>query len=80
MKMTINFATWVYICDHALSPPCTADDHVVTFGWNEHGMCGTGDETNVTTPYTVDALRAWRPLLVGSGAGHCLLVAEHRTS
>ena len=53
-----------------------AAKQVVTFGWNEHGMCATGDETNVYHPHTVDALRDWEPMLVGAGAGHSFVVAK----
>ena len=53
-----------------------AAKQVVTFGWNEHGMCATGDETNVYHPHTVDSLRDWEPALVGAGAGHSFVVAK----
>ena len=49
---------------------------MVTFGWNEHGMCATGEETNVYHPHTVDTLRDWEPMLVGAGAGHSFVVAK----
>ena len=58
----------------------SASDHVLTFGWNEHGMCGTGDEVNVPMPLIVEALQGWRPVLLGSGAGHCFVVAHCKTN
>lgn len=54
---------------------------MITFGWNEHGMCGTGDEVNVHTPHIVttflDGDGQIEPLIVGAGAGHSM-VAVHR--
>ena len=51
------------------------DDRVLTFGWNEHGMCGTGNEENVhvanCVTLTVDSEQSL-PLLIGSGAGHSM--------
>ena len=49
----------------------------MTFGWNEHGMCGTGNETNVHVPHMVSKpFDGWRIRLIGSGAGHCLVLAS----
>ena len=39
------------------------------WGWNEHGICGTGDENNVPLPTQV-ALPAKRITSIGCGAGH----------
>ena len=59
---------------------CPGSNLVTTFGWNEHGMCGTGNETNVHSPHTVESLRDFDAVLVGAGAGHCFVVARrHRT-
>ena len=55
-----------------------AAKEVVTFGWNEHGMCATGDEKNVLCPHTVESLRGWEPVLVGAGAGHSFVVAKQQ--
>ncbi len=43
---------------------------VVAWGWNEHGMCGTGDEKDVVSPRPVSALRGRDVRLVGCGHGH----------
>eukprot|EP00731_Ephydatia_muelleri_P005813 Em0003g61a len=51
---------------------------VLTWGWNEHGMCGTGHEENVLTPYMlqVPVDKRAETVLVGSGAGHTMLVVR----
>ena len=44
---------------------------MVSFGWNEHGICGTGgDEGNIMTPTELSSLQERDCLLVGAGAGH----------
>ncbi|KAM5224464.1 secretion-regulating guanine nucleotide exchange factor isoform 6-T8 [Hipposideros larvatus] len=43
-----------------------------SWGWNEHGMCGDGTETNVWAPTPVQALQSSSGVLVGCGAGHSL--------
>ncbi|CAN9499395.1 unnamed protein product [Ophioblennius macclurei] len=45
---------------------------LLSWGWNEHGMCGDGSQTDVCRPRLVSGLR---PLLVGCGAGHSLAVS-----
>ena len=58
---------------------CISSDseEVVTFGWNEHGICGTGTESNVHSPYTISKPFEGRIVrLVGSGAGHSLVLAN----
>ena len=58
----------------------TADNRIVTFGWNEHGMCGTGDEVDVHIPHIVTTVRdgdgKFEPLMVGAGAGHSMVAAR----
>ena len=50
---------------------------MVAFGWNEHGMCGTGDEVNVTHPHVVEGeVGGWDMVRVGAGAGHSLAVVK----
>ncbi|KAJ3596905.1 hypothetical protein NHX12_003305, partial [Muraenolepis orangiensis] len=39
------------------------------WGWNEHGMCGDGTQTDLARPRPVSALG---PLLIGCGAGHSM--------
>ncbi|XP_057612120.1 secretion-regulating guanine nucleotide exchange factor isoform X2 [Chionomys nivalis] len=51
-------------------------DKCCAWGWNEHGMCGDGTESNVWTPSPVQALQSARLLLVGCGAGHSLALCQ----
>ncbi|TWW75985.1 Secretion-regulating guanine nucleotide exchange factor [Takifugu flavidus] len=44
---------------------------LLSWGWNEHGMCGDGSHADVFQPQLVPALR---PLLIGCGAGHSMAV------
>ena len=49
----------------------------MTFGWNEHGICGTGTETNVFSPCIISKPQeAWKVRQIGCGAGHSLLLAS----
>ena len=48
---------------------------LLCWGWNEHGMCATGGEANVTTPTKVTTpYTGHNPILVGAGAGHSLVL------
>ena len=47
-----------------------------SWGWNEHGMCGSGDEENITTPRIVKALHGYCVTLPACGAGHSFVVAD----
>ncbi|XP_009184737.2 secretion-regulating guanine nucleotide exchange factor isoform X3 [Papio anubis] len=47
-----------------------------SWGWNEHGMCGDGTETNIWAPKPVQALLSSSGLLVGCGAGHSLALCQ----
>ena len=68
-----------------------ADGSLVSFGWNEHGMCGTGSENNVPRPLPVLAgspekrqpgerergrRRGCEAVRVGAGAGHTLALVK----
>ncbi|KAE8605929.1 hypothetical protein XENTR_v10010521, partial [Xenopus tropicalis] len=48
------------------------DGVLYSWGWNEHGMCGTGSETNVTAPTAVAIPAPARVDLIGCGAGHSM--------
>lgn len=52
----------------------------MSWGWNEHGMCGSGDEVNVNTPASVVGLTDDHhfAILVGCGAGHTFAIVDHR--
>ena len=43
-------------------------------GWNEHGLCGTGDEENVTKLRLVDSLLDYSVIKIGCGGGHCFAI------
>uniref|UniRef100_A0A665ULE3 Secretion regulating guanine nucleotide exchange factor n=1 Tax=Echeneis naucrates TaxID=173247 RepID=A0A665ULE3_ECHNA len=47
-----------------------------SWGWNEHGMCGDGSQTDVFQPQLISGLR---PLLIGCGAGHSMAVCAATT-
>ncbi|XP_044050397.1 secretion-regulating guanine nucleotide exchange factor isoform X1 [Siniperca chuatsi] len=49
---------------------------LLSWGWNEHGMCGDGSKTDVVQPQLVSGLR---PLLIGCGAGHSMAVCAATT-
>ncbi|XP_041794330.1 secretion-regulating guanine nucleotide exchange factor [Chelmon rostratus] len=49
---------------------------LLSWGWNEHGMCGDGSQTDVFQPQLVPGLR---PLLIGCGAGHSMAVCATTT-
>jgi len=46
----------------------------MTWGWNEHGICGTGDEINVYTPGCVSSLKDSDVRVIGCGGGHSFAV------
>lgn len=55
------------------------DDTILTWGWNEHGMCGTGNEANVLVPMEITLTpRDHTPILIGAGAGHSMTVLIKR--
>ncbi|XP_042351945.1 secretion-regulating guanine nucleotide exchange factor [Plectropomus leopardus] len=49
---------------------------LLSWGWNEHGMCGDGSQSNIFQPQLVSGLR---PLLIGCGAGHSMAVCVSTT-
>jgi len=50
---------------------------VLTWGWNEHGICGTGHETvNVHQPEAVAQLCDYHISLIGCGGGHSFALAK----
>ncbi|KAL0968819.1 hypothetical protein UPYG_G00272290 [Umbra pygmaea] len=44
-------------------------DRLLSWGWNEHGMCGDGFQTDIIQPQPILTLR---PVLIGCGAGHSM--------
>ncbi|XP_078113315.1 secretion-regulating guanine nucleotide exchange factor isoform X1 [Sander vitreus] len=57
--------------NHAIVGGC-----LLSWGWNEHGMCGDGSQSNVFQPQLVSGLT---PLLIGCGAGHSMAVCAATT-
>ncbi|XP_040893985.1 secretion-regulating guanine nucleotide exchange factor isoform X2 [Toxotes jaculatrix] len=49
---------------------------LLSWGWNEHGMCGDGSQTDVFQPQLISGLR---PLLIGCGAGHSMALCTATT-
>jgi alpha-tubulin suppressor-like RCC1 family protein len=43
---------------------------IVSWGWNEHGNCGTGTQEDVRVPTSVEMSIMQKALFVGTGAGH----------
>jgi alpha-tubulin suppressor-like RCC1 family protein len=43
---------------------------VVSWGWNEHGNCGTGTEEDVRVPTSVGMGIDQKVVIAGTGAGH----------
>lgn len=50
---------------------------LLSWGWNEHGMCGDGSQADVFHPRLISDLR---PILIGCGAGHSMAVCGVTTS
>ena len=46
---------------------------VYSWGWNEHGMCGSGDENNVLKPTRINSLT--NIITIASGAGHSFAIS-----
>ncbi|XP_060083459.1 secretion-regulating guanine nucleotide exchange factor-like [Ylistrum balloti] len=57
-----------------------SDDRLAySWGWNEHGICGTGDEENVHKPQSVSALSKTKVKCLGCGNGHSLVFGSEIT-
>lgn len=56
----------------------TDDGKLFTWGWNEHGMCATGDENNVVRPTQVKAVSNLLSVDGGAGAGHCFILCQDK--
>ncbi|CAH1786323.1 unnamed protein product, partial [Owenia fusiformis] len=56
----------------------TEDCRFLCWGWNEHGMCGTGDEVNVDLPRPaqLDVIKTMHLTSVCCGSGHCFLSCQ----
>ena len=69
---------------YSISILCLDDSRLVSWGWNEHGMCGTGDAINRNSPSPVTItetdVKSYRTLAIGCGAGHSLALLSHTTT
>ena len=45
-------------------------------GWNEHGLCGTGDEVNQEKITPIPLLKDTRVTYLACGGGHCFVVTS----
>jgi len=52
------------------------DGNVYSWGWNEHGICGTGDEVNVSLPNPIQSFSKHNITTIGCGMGHSFVVAH----
>ncbi|XP_021350357.1 secretion-regulating guanine nucleotide exchange factor-like isoform X1 [Mizuhopecten yessoensis] len=52
---------------------------VFSWGWNEHGICGTGNEVNVFKTQQVAALSKLKVKCLGCGNGHSLVYGSEIT-
>ncbi|XP_052227523.1 uncharacterized protein LOC127842198 isoform X2 [Dreissena polymorpha] len=52
----------------------TETGRLYAVGWNEHGLCGTGDETNVERPTPIATLSTTTVQYIACGGGHCFAV------
>ncbi|XP_022089260.1 secretion-regulating guanine nucleotide exchange factor-like [Acanthaster planci] len=64
------------VCGAEHNLAITEDQVLLAWGWNEHGMCGDARVIDVHTPKKVDTRVGGKPVLIGSGAGHCLALCE----
>ncbi|XP_034230431.1 secretion-regulating guanine nucleotide exchange factor [Thrips palmi] len=49
---------------------------ILSWGWNEHGNCGTGAQENVLKPSIVRMESTKRATMIGTGACHCFVVLD----
>ncbi|XP_068745450.1 secretion-regulating guanine nucleotide exchange factor-like [Montipora capricornis] len=62
------------VCGAEHNMALMGDGSVLTWGWNEHGICGTGNEVNVHTPGVVSRLEDSSVHLIGCGGAHSFAV------
>ncbi|KAL3843185.1 hypothetical protein ACJMK2_021135 [Sinanodonta woodiana] len=80
-------------CKLDLDPPvhphaiCCGSEHnlvisesgdLLSWGWNEHGICGTENEINVHVPYRIQLPPDTQLKLIGCGAGHSFMMTDYR--
>jgi alpha-tubulin suppressor-like RCC1 family protein len=58
------------ICMQTVLSLLSDTGRIVSWGWNEHGNCGTGTEEDVRVPTAVGINIKQKAVTVGTGAGH----------
>jgi len=69
---------FVYVTISLCYARVTGAGDVLSVGWNEHGLCGTGDEVNVHTPRPIPTLPASTSVYIACGGGHCFAVYKDK--
>ncbi|XP_039609252.1 secretion-regulating guanine nucleotide exchange factor isoform X2 [Polypterus senegalus] len=59
--------------EHSLA---AVGDSILSWGWNEHGMCGDGTEVNISEPRQISFFRNYIPAAIGTGAGHSMVLCR----
>ncbi|XP_071448248.1 secretion-regulating guanine nucleotide exchange factor [Hetaerina americana] len=54
----------------------TESGSILSWGWNEHGNCGTGDDKNVLMPSQITIAQPGKVIAVGAGSGHSFALVE----
>lgn len=50
--------------------------NILSWGWNEHGNCGTGSQENVLKPSEVRMQGRGKATMIGSGACHSFVLLD----
>lgn len=58
----------------------TETGNIFSWGWNEHGNCGTGSQENILSPSRVQVAQRELATLIGTGACHSFAVLEKNAS
>ncbi|KAA0724600.1 Secretion-regulating guanine nucleotide exchange factor [Triplophysa tibetana] len=53
---------------------------ILSWGWNEHGMCGDCSLCDITQPQPIPSLQDSTTLLIGCGAGHSMALCRFKSS
>lgn len=49
----------------------------MSWGWNEHGNCGTDTNTDILTPTLITTIGS-TPLIIGTGTAHSFLSSTNK--
>ncbi|GFO01381.1 secretion-regulating guanine nucleotide exchange factor [Plakobranchus ocellatus] len=69
-----------HCCSSEHNLALTDEGQIYSWGWNEHGICGTGDESNVLYPQRISSLQNHQVMCIGCGAGHCFCLTKKAPS